>query len=124
MKKQTKAFIGNTYFIYTLGLLFVFGLWFLFAFIVGGENLIFPSPIETIKAAGDILSRSYIYKGIGWTILRTLMGFVAAFILAFILGSLAGHYKKLYLFLKPLMLVAKSIPTAALVFLFLILSGS
>ena len=124
MKKQTKSFIGNIYFIYTLGLIFVFCLWFIFAYTICNGNLYFPSPIETLVKLGELLSSSYIYKGIGWTLLRTFIGFISALLVAFILGTVAGQYKKVYLFLKPIMLVAKSIPTAALVFLFLVLSGS
>ena len=60
----------------------------------------------------------------GWSLLRSLIGFLSAFIAALILGTISGQYKKVYLFLKPLMLVAKSIPTAALVFIFLAWSGA
>lgn len=124
MKTQAKNFIGNTYFIYTVGLIFVFCLWLILAYSLGNGNLYFPNPIDTFKKFGELLASSYILKGIGWTLLRTLIGFVSAFIAALILGIIAGQYKKVYLFLKPMMLVAKSIPTAALVFLFLVLSGS
>ena len=124
MKTQAKAFIGNTYFIYTLGLIFVFCLWFIFAFSLGNGNLYFPSPIETFQKMGELLSSQYIYQGIAWTLLRTFIGFISALVASFILGTIAGQYKKVYLFLKPLMLVLKSVPTAALVFLFLVLSGS
>lgn len=124
MKKQAKNFIGNTYFIYTIGLVFVFVIWFILAFSLGSGNLYFPSPIETFKKMGELLSSQYIYKSIGWTLHRTLIGFGVALVSAFILGIIAGQYKKVYLFLKPMMLVFKSIPTAALVFLFLVLSGS
>ena len=124
MKTQAKNFIGNTYFIYTLGLIFVFGLWFALSYTVGGGNLYFPSPIETFKKIGELLTSQYIYKSIGWTLLRTLIGFAIALASSFILGIIAGQYKKVYLFLKPLMLVFKSVPTAALVFLFLVMSGS
>ena len=124
MRTQKKSFIGNNYFIYTLGLIFLFCLWFLFSYLLGNNTLYFPSPIETIKKLGELLTSSYIYKSMLWTLLRTLIGFASGLLLAFILGSLAGHYRRLYLFLKPLMIVFKSIPTAALVFLFLVLSGS
>ena len=124
MKKRTKTFIGNNYLIYTLGLIFIFCLWFFLAYVIGGGNLLFPSPITVCEKLGSLLSSPYIYKSIGWTLLRTFIGFLSAFLVAFALGTLAGQYQKLYLFLKPLMLVLKSIPTAALVFLFLVLSGA
>ena len=44
--------------------------------------------------------------------------------MALILGILAGSFKKVQLFLKPLVIVLKSAPTAAFVFLFLIISGT
>jgi len=124
MQTQAKTFIGNHFFIYTLGLIFVFGLWFLFSFTIGQGNLYFPSPIDTIIKVGELLGGASIYKAIGWTILRTLIGFLISLIIAFILGTIAGQYHRVYIFLKPLMLVLKSIPTAAFVFLFLVLSGS
>lgn len=124
MKTRTKTFIGNNYLIYTLGLIFIFCLWFLLSYVIGGGNLLFPSPINVFEKLGSLLASPYIYQSIGWTLLRTFIGFLSAFLAAFILGTLAGQYHKLYLFLKPLMLVLKSIPTAALVFLFLVLSGA
>ena len=84
----------------------------------------FPSPIETFKKLGEILSDSYIYISIGWTLLRTLIGFLSSLFMALVFGLLAGSFRNIYTFLQPLMTVFKSMPTAALVFLFLVLSGS
>ena len=124
MKRQTKTFIGNYIFIYTLGLIFVFCLWFFLSYVIGKNNFIIPTPNKTFEALGKLFKDKYLYKSIGWTLLRTFIGFGLAFIVAILLGTLAGHFKKAYLFLKPLMLVFKSIPTAALVFLFLVSAGS
>ena len=124
MKIQKKNSIGNNFLIYTLGIIFIFCLWFLLSYTVGGGNLYFPSPIETFKKVGTMLTSAYIHKSIGWTLLRTFIGFLSAFLLAFIFGTIAGQYEKFYNFLRPTMLVLKSIPTAALVFLFLLLSGA
>ena len=109
---------------YIYGIFFVFVVWYLISISQGYGNLVFPNPIDTFAMTGQLLSKSYIYKCIGWTILRTLIGFSISFVAAFILGTLAGSFKKIQLFLKPLMIVLKSAPTAAFVFLFLILSGS
>lgn len=110
--------------LYTLGILFVFVAWFLISLSQGQGNLIFPSPAATISKLGELLSGPYIYKCIGWTMLRTLEGFGIAFGAALLIGSLAGTIKPLQAFLKPLIIVFKSAPTAAFVFLFLVLSGS
>lgn len=109
---------------YIYGIFFVFVIWFLISVSQGYGNLVFPDPFETLKRTGEFLITAYIYKCIGWTVLRTLIGFSIAFISALILGTLAGTFNKLKLFLKPLIIVLKSAPTAAFVFLFLILSGS
>lgn len=123
MKKIISIFTNHTA-IYIYGIFFVFVLWYLISLSQGYGNLIFPNPFETIKEAGVLLSASYIYQCIGWTLLRTLIGFAIALLMALILGLLAGSFKKMRTFLKPLVIVLKSAPTAAFVFLFLILSGS
>ena len=119
-----KKFTTNNYFLYSLGIITVILLWILFSYTLGNGNLYFPTPIETFKKLGELLSGSYIYISIGWTLLRTLIGFFASLLVAAIFGLLAGSFHSVYLFLKPLVTVMKSIPTAALVFLFLVLSGS
>ena len=115
---------NKNYIFYSLGIVLVFLLWVVFSSTLGSGNLYFPSPIETFKKLGEILSDSYIYISIGWTLLRTLIGFGSALLVAIILGLLAGSFRSVYVFLKPLMIVFKSIPTAAVVFIFLALSGS
>ena len=47
--------------------------------------------------------------------------FVISFILAFILGVLSGNSEKIQHFLEPLMITLKAIPTAVIVFLFLVI---
>lgn len=123
MKKFTSILLSNTS-LYIYGIFFVFLAWTLISISQGYGNLVFPNPIETFAELGRMLTRSTIYISIGWTLLRTFIGFAIAFISALVLGVLAGSFKKFQLFLKPLMIVLKSAPTAAFVFLFLILSGS
>lgn len=123
MKKFTSILTSNTS-IYIFGIFFVFLLWYVISISQGLGNLVFPNPFETIATTGKLLSNAYIYKCIGWTILRTLIGFSISFLAALILGTIAGSFPKVRLFLKPLIIVLKSAPTAAFVFLFLILSGS
>ena len=123
MKKFISVLTSNSA-LYIYGIFFVFVGWYLISLNYGYGNLIFPNPFDTFKETGRLLSSSYIYKSIGWSILRTLIGFVVSFVAAMILGTLAGSFPKLQLFLKPLIIVLKSAPTAAFVFLFLVLLGS
>lgn len=123
MKKFISILQSNTS-LYIYGIFFVFAAWFLISVSQGYGNLVFPNPIETFITLGELLSKPAIYISIGWTLLRTLIGFAIAFVAALILGILSGSFRKFQLFLKPTMVVLKSAPTAAFVFLFLILSGS
>lgn len=123
MKKVLSFLTNNTTF-YIYGIFFVFVIWYLISISQGYGNLVFPNPIETFAKTGELLSKTYIYKCIGMTLLRTLIGFAIAFISAMVLGVISGSFKKFQVFLKPLVIVMKSAPTAAFVFLFLILSGS
>ncbi|MBP5694667.1 MAG: ABC transporter permease subunit [Bacilli bacterium] len=122
--KKFISIINSNPFIYFLGILFIFLVWFIISISQGYGNLVFPSPIETFAKTGELLTTAYIYKCIGWTILRTLIGYSISFILSFILGIFAGYFKKFYTFLNPLIVVLKSAPTAAFIFLFLIIVGS
>ena len=123
MKKFISALTNNTS-LYIFGIFFVFAVWYIISITQGYGNLIFPNPFDTFKETGILLSKSYIYKCIGWSLLRTLIGFSIAFIGALILGTLAGSFSKVRTFLKPMIIVLKSAPTAAFVFLFLITLGS
>ena len=123
MKKFIGALKTNTS-IYIYGIFFAFLVWYIISLSQGAGNLIFPTPFETVKKTIEILSSKTIYISIAWTILRTLIGFVSALILALILGLTIGSFKKTQVFFKPLITILKSAPTAAFVFLFLILSGS
>lgn len=123
MKKFTTVLKSNTS-LYIYGIFFVFILWYLISISQGYGNLIFPTPHETFIKTIDILSNKTIYVSILWTALRTLIGFLSSLILALIIGLIAGTFSRIQLFLKPIIVVLKSAPTAAFVFLFLILSGS
>ncbi|MCR5741028.1 MAG: ABC transporter permease subunit [Gammaproteobacteria bacterium] len=123
MKKFT-TFLKSNQFIYILGIFLIFIIWEIISISNGYGNLVFPSIKDTFIKLFEILSKKEIYISILWTILRTLIGFISAFILAILLGVLSGNFPKFRIFLKPLITVLKSAPTAAFVFLFLILSGS
>lgn len=86
--------------------------------------MVFPNPIDTFKEMLNILSRKYIYKCLGSSILRMLIGFLISIVFALIFGLLAGNSERIKTILIPLMTTLKSIPTASLVFLFLVLVGA
>ena len=116
-----KRFISNKFVLFFLGVIFVIALWFLCALIFDKDGMIFPSPILTFAKFGELLGVPYTYQCLGYTFLRMLIGFALSFFLALIFGILGGNHPNIYQFLKPLMVTIKSIPTVALVFLFIVL---
>ena len=116
-----KKFISNKFTLFALGILFVVALWFVISLCFDTNGGIFPSPIETFAKFGELLKDSYSYKCLGYTFLRMLIGFSISFLAALIVGIFAGNHQEVYDFLKPLMVVVKSIPTVALVFLFVVM---
>lgn len=119
-----KKFISNSYTLTFLGILLFFGLWFILSLCIGEETLIFPGPIATLEYAVQLLKKEYIYLCIAATMKRMLIGFIIAFAIAFILGMLAGQWKAIQKVLQPLVTACKAVPTACLIFLFLVLLGA
>ena len=119
-----KKFISNKYVLTILGCLLFFLIWIIISLTVNETTMIFPDPIKTFKEAGNILSKSYVYNCLLWTMLRMIIGFSISFTLAMIFGLLAGHFPSLKTLFNPIIVALKSIPTAALVFLFLVISGA
>ena len=107
-----------------LGLVAFVFLWQLLSLHVGENSFIFPSPLVTFKKAIEILKDAYVYKCLAQTMQRMFLGFIGAFVLALLFGVVAGNNEKIEELFKPTMTVLKSVPTASLVYLFLVLVGS
>ena len=119
-----KKFISNKYILFILGLIFVLVLWFLLSLCFDNNTIVFPSPIETLKSVGEYLIKPKTYADIGYSLLKMTIGFGISFVMAFILGTIVGDNPQLYSFFNPLISTFKTIPTASLVFLFIVLSGA
>lgn len=106
--------------IFTLaGLVFLLLLWWILAEVLQSSGTsLFLNPWETIVRMCELLfgkNASGTFSAIGWTFYRLFLGFVTSFILAGIFGTLAGLFPALRGFLKPLVGLSRSIPTAAVV---------
>ena len=116
-----KRFISNKFTLFFLGIIFAIMLWAFASLLFDRNGTIFPSPLLTFERFGKVLVESYTYQCLGYTFLRMLIGFAISFIIALFVGVLAGNHQSIYQFLKPLMTVIKSVPTVALVFIFIVL---
>lgn len=103
--------------------LFILG-WVIISGLVDENAMIFPDPMLTIRETFMLLGKQYVYKCMGYSILRTTIGFAIAFVSSLILGIFAGTIPNVKFVLSPFFSVMKSIPTASLVFLFLVVAGA
>lgn len=102
-----------------LGVILVFGLWFVLALIF--NTSLFPSPIEAISRMFLILSDGDTWYAIGMTLLRLVSSFLICLLLALLLGTIAGFYPFIKKLLNPLILVLRTIPTAAVIYVLIVL---
>lgn len=119
-----KSIFSNKILLTTIGCIIFLLLWIIISAIIGDTKMIFPDPLSTFKETFVILGKSYIYKCIAWTMLKMIIGFSISFIIALVFGVLAGTFPSFKVVLKPIMIAIKSIPTAALVFLFLVITNA
>ena len=101
------------------GTIAIFLIWQIASIIVG--STVIPAPIDTIKLSISYLGQAYTYECLANSLFRMTLGFLIALLVALFLGLLVNDNEKMYQFFMPIMTFFKSIPTAALVFLFIVL---
>lgn len=118
MKKSTI----NKIILSIIGVILFILIWEVLSILIGEDTFIFPGPLKTFKEAANMLKEQYIYKCLYETMFRMVMGFAIAFALAFIIGTIAGNSEKIEYLLKPTITVLRSLPTATIVYFFLVIS--
>lgn len=84
------------------------------------SEFILPSPESTFLAIIKLLtSKNFIFI-VGATISRGIIGFIFSFILGVLLGIFAGINSSFHAFLKPILVVIRSVPVISLILLALI----
>lgn len=119
-----KKFISNKYTLISLGIILFIGLWFFCTLISDKDSMIFPSPIVTFKALIELLGVSYTYRCLLISLLKMLIGFAIGLVLAFMSALIVRDNDYLYKLLSPTITALKAVPTAAVVFLFMVLVKS
>lgn len=107
-----------------LGIVLIFLIWIITSSSISNNSMIFPNPFVTIKETFKLLGKSFTYRCVGQSLLRTFLGFLGSFIAALVLGIVSGLSESFKKVISPLFSVLKSIPTATIVFLFLVLVGA
>ena len=112
-----------------LGFVFLIGIWYLISgILISQGNYGLPYPHDTVATLCYLLfgkPAKGTWGAIGWTLLRTFIGWAISFVLAGIFGVLAGLFESVKAFMKPLVAFQRTIPTVAVVLLlFSIILGS
>ena len=118
-----KKYISNKYTLTILGIIVFFLLWYLVFILTGSNNNVFPDPFSVIKEAFTYFGNEYLYKCIWGSFYRMLIGFSIAAILGILVGMIVGNFSKVKYVFNPTIIALRSVPTAALVFLLLVLTG-
>lgn len=119
-----KKYLSNKIVLNIVGIILFCALWQILSFIIAEDTFIFPGPFKTIKEAINLLGDSYIYKCLYETLFRMIGGYFISFTLAFIIGTIAGNSERIEQLLKPTITIFRSVPTATLVYLFLVVAGA
>ena len=98
-------------------------IWQVFALMIGQRTMVFPGPVESFKYAFYLLSRPYTYKCILATMSKMLIGFAVSLVLGLFFGIIAGNYPFFEQLIRPTIIALRAIPTASLVYLFIVLAG-
>lgn len=110
----------NKSYLTILGIGFVFLLWFIISISI--NNALFPNPGAVFPDLGLILSKGDTWAAIGGTMLRLVISFAISFVLALIFGYLGGRFKGFYKFFNPLIITLRTLPTAAIIFVLVVLT--
>lgn len=119
--KQIKTFFNKYRFpIYIgLGVIGVFLVWLIVSFSL--NTTLFPSPIVVIPHFFSLFALTDTYTSIGGTLLRLLISLTISLFIGTAFGVLGGVFERFRIFFKPFVVVLKTIPTAAIIFILLVL---
>jgi len=119
-----KKFITNKITLSVTGIILLLLVWWLISACIGNGSRVFPDPWMTFAKFFDLIKEKETYYHLGYTFQRMIDGFLMAAIAAIIVGIIVGNIKPLKTVFNPTIIAFKSIPTAALVYVFLVLIGA
>ncbi len=99
--------------------LLIIVLWIVLSRLIDNE-IILPTLSSTVNGLGKIISNPEFFNILGFSILRSLLGFIVSLTIAIIMGILARLSKVLYSLMLPIVRFLSSTPTIAIIILALI----
>ena len=103
-----------------IGILLVFFVWWILAVII--NKTLFPGPLKTFEVLGGLLTQQRTWKAIGGTLYRLLISFGLSLLAALVFGVCGGLFETFRKIFNPLVVVLRTIPTAAVIFVLIILT--
>lgn len=103
----------------SFGIGLIFLIWYVIAITL--NNALIPTPKEVLGLYFSYYADPILYISIGWTLLRLLFSFLLSFVISFVLGVIASEFYYVKIILKPIVLVLKTIPTAAIILILIVL---
>ena len=116
------SIIKNKKTYYVLGILFVFVLWEILS-VISNNNFVIPSIELTFTALGKILIDKETYFILGSTLLRLLISISLCFVFGVALAVLSNLSNRFKSFIKPMVVLLKTLPMAAVIIMLLVMVG-
>lgn len=101
-------------------------IWQLLSMLVGSRLLLLPSPLDTLRSMGEIVSSKSGWQSIGMTVVRILAGFLLGCAVGIGFAVLTSHSRVFDWLLRPLRSLIKTTPITsfALILLVSVISGA
>ncbi len=114
-KKENQGFIkAGTVFPVITGTAAIILIWIIAARLVGQE-IILPTPKETIKALYSIIQNKFFWKSVYFTFWRGLAAFGVSLAAGILIGTAAGSKKSFNIFFKPFIILVRSTPVVSFI---------
>lgn len=124
LKKQVKrSILSKKRIAYITGIVLLVALWQAFSLFIGEKVMVLPGPKETLEYAVYLLGKSYTFRCIGFTMEKMLTGFLISFAASLVLGMISTNSDFIEQMLKPFFITLRAVPTASLIYLFIIIAG-
>ena len=102
-----------------LGIGLVFLVWWIIS--LSTVESLFPAPGAVFIRFGELFIKGGTYEAIGGTLLRLIISLSISFLLSLIIGVFAGLNKAIYQTLNPLIIVLRTLPVAAIIFILIVM---
>ena len=97
--------------------------WHIVAMILN-RSFLLSSPVEVVKALFELGGKNVFWMGLGKSIFKILLGFLAGGGVGIFLAGLSYRFKLFEIYISPYIMVIRSVPVASFVIIILIWLGS